>query len=120
MAAEEKLLSTHGAGFCNLNLFLAHAEQLATADGLTLEFINTPTFADQVTFMGTGAVDIGLTPYTSFMALYDAGAGVAPPPDIRAMRAMRSLRARRTPGGHTWKSMITEPRSSGLSRSPSR
>jgi NitT/TauT family transport system substrate-binding protein len=73
MAAEGKLLSTHGAGFCNLNLFLAHAEQLAAADGLTLEFINTPTFADQVTFMGTGAVDIGLTPYTSFMALYDAG-----------------------------------------------
>ncbi len=72
MAAGDKLLSTHGAGFCNLNLFLAHAEQLAAADGLTLEFINTPTFADQVTFMGTGAVDIGLTPYTSFMALYDA------------------------------------------------
>lgn len=73
MAAGESLSSTHGSGFCNLNLFLAHAEQLAAEDGLEIEFINTPTFADQVTFMGTGVVDVGLTPYTSFMALYDAG-----------------------------------------------
>lgn len=73
LAAGQQLKSTHGAGFCNLNLFLTHAEQLAAEDGLNLEFINTPTFADQVTFLGTGAVDIGLTPYTSFMALYDAG-----------------------------------------------
>ncbi|MFN3614240.1 MAG: ABC transporter substrate-binding protein [Rubrimonas sp.] len=76
LAAGESIKSTHGAGFCNLNLFLAHAEQLAAEDGLHLEFINTPTFADQVTFLGTGAVDIGLTPYTSFMALYDAGVPV--------------------------------------------
>lgn len=73
MAAQDTLKSTHGSGFCNLNLFLSHAEQFAEEEGLTLEFINTPTFADQVTFLGTGAVDIGLTPYTSFMALYDAG-----------------------------------------------
>lgn len=73
LAANSSLKSTHGSGFCNLNLFLSHAEQFAAADGLELEFINTPTFADQVTFLGTGAVDIGLTPYTSFMALYDAG-----------------------------------------------
>jgi NitT/TauT family transport system substrate-binding protein len=73
LAAGDSLKSTHGSGFCNLNLFLSHAEQFAAADGLHLEFINTPTFADQVTFLGTGAVDIGLTPYTSFMALYDAG-----------------------------------------------
>ncbi len=73
LAAGDRLSSTHGTGFCNLNLFLAHAEQLAADDGLTIDFINTPTFADQVTFMGTGAVDIGLVPYTSFMALYDAG-----------------------------------------------
>lgn len=72
-AAEGSIRSTHGAGFCNLNLFLAHAEQLAAEDGLAIEFINTPTFADQVAFLGSGQVDIGLTPYTSFMALYDAG-----------------------------------------------
>ena len=54
--------STHGTVFCNLNIFLA--------------FINTPTFAEQVTFLGMGQVDIGLMPYTSFMALYDAGAPV--------------------------------------------
>jgi ABC-type nitrate/sulfonate/bicarbonate transport system substrate-binding protein len=29
-----------------------------------------------VTFLGMGQVDIGLMPYTSFMALYDAGAPV--------------------------------------------
>ena len=73
LAAGDSLSSTHGTGFCNLNLFLAHAEQLAADDGLTIDFVNTPTFADQVTFMGTGAVDIGLVPYTTFMALHDSG-----------------------------------------------
>ncbi|WMS44527.1 ABC transporter substrate-binding protein [Acuticoccus sp. MNP-M23] len=75
-AADTTLKSTHGGGFCNLNLFLAHAEQLAADDGLNLQFVNTPTFADQVTFLGTGQVDVGLTPYTSFLALYDAGAPI--------------------------------------------
>ncbi len=68
--------STHGTGFCNLNLFLAHSRQFAKAEGTELMFINTPTFAEQVTFLGMGQVDIGLMPYTSFMALYDAGAPV--------------------------------------------
>ena len=68
--------STHGSGFCNLNVFLAHSRQYAKAEGVELEFINTPTFAEQVTFLGMGQVDIGLMPYTSFMALYDAGAPV--------------------------------------------
>jgi NitT/TauT family transport system substrate-binding protein len=68
--------STHGTGFCNLNLFLAHSRQYAMKDGTELVFINTPTFAEQVTFLGMGQVDIGLMPYTSFMALYDAGAPV--------------------------------------------
>ena len=67
---------THGTGFCNLNIFLAHSRQYAKAAGVELEFINTPTFAEQVTFLGMGQVDIGLMPYTSFMALYDAGAPV--------------------------------------------
>ena len=68
--------STHGSGFCNLNIFLAHSRQYSKAAGVELEFINTPTSAEMVTFLGMGQVDIGLMPYTSFMALYDAGAPV--------------------------------------------
>jgi NitT/TauT family transport system substrate-binding protein len=68
--------STHGSGFCNLNLFLAHSRQYAKASGTELIFINTPTSAEMVTFLGMGQVDIGLMPYTSFMALYDKGAPV--------------------------------------------
>lgn len=75
-AAQSSVKSTHGTGFCNLNLFLAHAKQLAMEDGLELVFVNTPTFAEQVTFLGIGQVDVGLMPYTSFMALFDAGAPV--------------------------------------------
>jgi NitT/TauT family transport system substrate-binding protein len=75
-AADTTLKSTHGSGFCNLNLFLTHALQTAKEDGLTIEFINTPTFAEQVTFLGIGQVDVALVPYTSFMALWDAGAPV--------------------------------------------
>lgn len=70
------LKSTHGTGFCNLNIFLAHAMQFSKADGTELQFVNTPTFAEQVTFLGMGQVDVGLMPYTSFMALFDAGAPV--------------------------------------------
>jgi len=70
------LKSTHGTGFCNLNLFLAHALQLARADGTEIEFVNTPTSAEMVTFLGMGQVDLGLMPYTSFMALFNAGAPV--------------------------------------------
>ncbi len=76
LAAGDTVRSTHGTGFCNLNLFLAHAMQTAQADGLTIEFVNTPTFAEQVTFLGIGEVDVGLMPYTSFVALFDAGAPV--------------------------------------------
>ena len=68
--------STHGTGFCNMNIFLAHAMQFSKADNVELQFVNTPTFAEQVTFLGTGQVDVGLMPYTSFIALYDAGAPV--------------------------------------------
>ena len=74
--AADTIKSTHGSGFCNLNIFLAHALQTAREDGLELAFVNTPTFAEQVTFLGIGQVDVGLMPYTSFMALYDAGAPV--------------------------------------------
>ena len=75
-AADATFKGTHGTGFCNSAFFITHARQLAKADGVTLEFINTPTFAEQVTFFGSGQVDVSVLPYTSFMALYDAGAPV--------------------------------------------
>lgn len=74
--AASGLKSTHGTGFCNMNIFLAHAMQFSKEDGVELQFINTPTFAEQVTFLGIGQVDVGLMPYTSFMALFNAGAPV--------------------------------------------
>lgn len=74
--ARGSLKSTHGSGFCNLNIFLAHSLQLARQDGLEIQFVNTPNFSDQVTFLGTGQVDLGLMPYTSFIALHNAGAPV--------------------------------------------
>src|SRR5580692_7125549 len=74
--AATSLKGTHGNGFCNAAFFITHARQLAKEDGLTLEFVNTPSFADQVTFLGTGQVDVSVLPYTNFMALYDAGAPV--------------------------------------------
>jgi NitT/TauT family transport system substrate-binding protein len=70
------LKSTHGTGFCNLNLFLAQSRQLAREDGVEIQFVNTPTFAEQVTFLGMGQVDLGLMPYTSFIALHNASAPV--------------------------------------------
>jgi NitT/TauT family transport system substrate-binding protein len=75
-AAAGTVKSTHGNGFCNLNLFLAHAEQLARADGLEIEFVVAPSFSDQVTMLGTALVDVGVMPYTSFLTLFDAGAPV--------------------------------------------
>src|SRR5262249_55366314 len=74
--AASDLKSTHGTGFCNLNIFLAHAMQFSKEDGVELKFVNTPTFAEQVTFLGIGQVDLGLMPYTSFIALFNAGAPV--------------------------------------------
>lgn len=75
-AADSTIKGTHGNGFCNLNFFLAHALQAAKEDGLTIDFVNTPTFAEQVTFLGMGQVDVSLIPYTSFIALWDAGAPI--------------------------------------------
>src|SRR3954451_12162765 len=63
-------------GSCNVAFFIAHARQLAREDGLTLQFVNSPSFAEQLTFLGTGQVDVSVLPYTNFMALYDAGAPV--------------------------------------------
>lgn len=75
-AADSHIKSIHGSGFCNLNYFLSNALQTAKDDGLMLDFVMTPTTAEMVTFLGTGQVDAGLMPYTSFIALYDAGAPV--------------------------------------------
>src|SRR6202171_2295927 len=68
--------STHGSGFCNLNIFLAHSRQYAKAAGVELEFVNTPTSAEMVTFLGMGQVDVGLMPSSSFLSLHRAGAPV--------------------------------------------
>jgi NitT/TauT family transport system substrate-binding protein len=75
-AAETHIKSIHGSGFCNLNYFLANALQTARDDGLIIDFVMTPSSADMVTFLGAGQVDAGLMPYTSFIALHDAGAPV--------------------------------------------
>ena len=74
--ADTGIKATHGTGFCNLALFLAHARQIAAEDDVALEFVNAPTFADHVTFLATGAVDVSVLPYTSFVALHGAGAPV--------------------------------------------
>ena len=55
--AKGSLKSTHGSGFCNLNCSWRNALQMAKEDGLEIEFIITPTFAEQVTFLGMGQVD---------------------------------------------------------------
>ena len=67
---------THGQGFCNVPFFITYARQLAKEDDVTIEFVNTPAFADQVAFLGSGRVDVSVIPYTNFMALYDAGVPV--------------------------------------------
>ncbi len=74
--AAAAIKGTYGSGFCNVAFFITHARQLAKDDGLTLEFVNTPSFADQITFLGAGQVDVSVLPYTNFLALYDAGAPV--------------------------------------------
>jgi NitT/TauT family transport system substrate-binding protein len=66
----------YGAGFCSLGLFLVHARGLAEADGVALELVATPTFADHVTMVGSGAIDVSITPYTSVIALREAGARI--------------------------------------------
>jgi NitT/TauT family transport system substrate-binding protein len=57
--------ATHGSAFCNSAFFITHAKQLGKEYGLTLEFVNTPTFSEIVTFLGAGMVDVSVLPYTS-------------------------------------------------------
>lgn len=68
--------ATHGTGLCNLGIFLAKERKLGEADGMTLDFVVTPTNADIATLFGAGQVEASLIPYSNFMTLYDAGAPV--------------------------------------------
>ncbi len=76
LAQGNTMMSSRGTGFCNLNLFLAHAMQFSKQDGVALEFVNAPTFAEQVTFLGMGQSNIGVLPYTSALSLIDGGAPI--------------------------------------------
>lgn len=75
-AAGTTLKATHGAGLCNLGIFLAKKRELAKADGVELDFVVTPTTTDVVTLFGSGQVDISVIPYSNFLTLVDAGAPV--------------------------------------------
>ena len=58
-AADAHIKSTHGSGFCNLKLLPGERAQTAKDDGVLLDFVITPSFAEQVTFLGAGQVDAG-------------------------------------------------------------
>lgn len=68
--------ATHGTGLCNLGIFLAKERALGQADGLSIDFVVTPSNADIATLFGAGQVEASLIPYSNFMTLYDAGAPV--------------------------------------------
>ena len=70
------LKATHGTGLCNLGMFLVKERNLAKDDGVSVEFVVTPTNADIATLFGAGQVDISVMPYTHFMSVWDAGAPV--------------------------------------------
>jgi NitT/TauT family transport system substrate-binding protein len=75
-AAGGSITATHGGGFCNLNLFLSHVLNTVGDEGVELKLITTPTFADEITMIAAGQIDVGIMPYTTFLALYDAGVDV--------------------------------------------
>jgi NitT/TauT family transport system substrate-binding protein len=70
------LKATHGTGLCNCPFFLAKEKDFAKPDGVSIDFVSTPTNADIAALFGAGAVDVSVVPYTNFMTLYDAGAPV--------------------------------------------
>jgi NitT/TauT family transport system substrate-binding protein len=74
--AATTIKATHGSGLCNLAFFLVKKRDLAKADGVTLDFVITPTNADIATLFGAGQVDMSVIPYSNFLTLYDAGAPV--------------------------------------------
>lgn len=75
-AAGSEISATHGAGFCNLNLFLANVLHTVQDEGVDLKLVTTPTFADEITMIGSGQLDAGVMPYTTFLALHDSGVPV--------------------------------------------
>src|SRR5260221_10848935 len=75
-AGTTTIKATHGTGLCNLGIFLVRERGLARADGVEVEFVNTPSNADITTIFGAGLVDVSLIPYTNFMTLYDKGVPV--------------------------------------------
>ncbi|MDN7867720.1 ABC transporter substrate-binding protein [Burkholderia multivorans] len=68
------LKATHGSGLCNCPFFLVKERNLA--QGVSLDFVATPTNADIAALFGAGAVDVSVMPYTNLMTLYDAGAPI--------------------------------------------
>lgn len=76
LAGTTTFKATHGAGLCNLAIFLAHKRKTAEKFGVHLEFVNAPTTADVATIFGSGQVDISSVPYTNFFTLVDKGAPV--------------------------------------------
>ncbi|OSP53404.1 ABC transporter substrate-binding protein [Pseudoruegeria sp. SK021] len=70
------LKATHGAGLCNLGIFIAKERELAAEDGVEIDFVVTPTTTDVVTLFGAGMVDISVIPYSNFITLVDQGAPV--------------------------------------------
>jgi NitT/TauT family transport system substrate-binding protein len=68
------LKATHGTGLCNCPFFLVKERNLA--QGVSLDFVTTPTNADIAALFGAGVVDVSVVPYTNFMTLYDAGAPI--------------------------------------------
>ena len=75
-AAGTTIKATHGSGFCNLGIFLAHERDLTKADNVSLDFVVTPSNTEITTMFGAGLVDMSMIPYSNFMTLYDAGAPV--------------------------------------------
>src|SRR5258708_35664378 len=66
--------ATPGTGLCNCPFFLVKERNLA--QGVTLDFVVTPSNADIAALFGAGVVDVSVGPYTNFMTLYDAGAPI--------------------------------------------
>jgi NitT/TauT family transport system substrate-binding protein len=76
LAAGQTLTATHGAGMCNMNIILSSVIHSVQDEGVDLQLITTPTFADEITMIGAGQIDAGVMPYTTFLALVDAGVPV--------------------------------------------
>jgi NitT/TauT family transport system substrate-binding protein len=75
-AAGNALTATHGGGMCNMNIILSSVINSTQDEGVDLKLITTPTFADEITMIGSGQIDAGVMPFTTFIALVDAGVPV--------------------------------------------